>query len=55
MIHIAARLHASHSYYPAIIYIDLDNFKYINDTDGNLVGDEVLKNGKSGYQVFKQP
>lgn len=27
----------------AIIYIDLDNFKPINDTDGHLAGDEVLK------------
>ena len=46
MIHFAARLHASHSYYPAIIYIDLDNFKHINDTDGNWVGDEALKKAR---------
>ena len=44
-----------HEVYPAVLYLDLDGFKLVNDLEGHAAGDEVIRGIAARLQAALRP
>lgn len=54
MEHAALRAHRTHSY-TAVLFVDIDRFKQVNDSHGHLVGDQLLRSVAERLSMLIRP